>query len=231
VTIPDLCSLCPDVSVMTIHRDLDVLAKDGHVMKIRGGARAIDASMESRFDERQQENHAAKLAIAKKVVGMLSPGASVFMDAGTTNLIVAQNMPDIDMHIFTVGPNIALELLHVQKPSITVCGGNLHRQHIMVDGYSTLDMLKKINFDIALMGASGFSPECGFTCGVESQMMVKQLAIQRARKVFVLMDHSKLNHTLPFTFGRLEDVDYLVTDQELPPDILSAVAQCGVTVL
>ena len=41
VTIKELQNLYPDVSLMTIHRDLDALVQSGSVVKIRGGARAV----------------------------------------------------------------------------------------------------------------------------------------------------------------------------------------------
>ena len=39
VTIKQLCQLFPDVSLMTIHRDLDLLEVTGAAVKFRGGAR------------------------------------------------------------------------------------------------------------------------------------------------------------------------------------------------
>ena len=41
VTIKQLQQLCPDVSLMTIHRDLQALEDRGAVVKVRGGARSI----------------------------------------------------------------------------------------------------------------------------------------------------------------------------------------------
>ena len=41
VTIRQLQALFPDVSLMTIHRDLDTLESGGVIVKYRGGARAV----------------------------------------------------------------------------------------------------------------------------------------------------------------------------------------------
>ena len=41
VTIKELQALFPDVSLMTIHRDLDALERIGAVVKFRGGAKSV----------------------------------------------------------------------------------------------------------------------------------------------------------------------------------------------
>ena len=64
VTIKQLQNLFPDVSLMTIHRDLDVLARCGAIIKVRGGARSmkfITTSLEESFNLRLHANSAAKV--------------------------------------------------------------------------------------------------------------------------------------------------------------------------
>lgn len=229
-SIEELCKEC-DVSVMTIHRDLNDLSKDGHIIKVRGGARVVQATMEHRFSERESENNSEKIAIAKKVIEHIRPDTSVFIDAGTTTMAVAKYLPDIDINIFTVAPSISLELTHTKKPTIIECAGTLDRDNLMLSGYFTLSMLDQVNIDIALIATSGFSLECGFTCGVESQMMVKRRAIQRAKKVYVLMDSTKMDKTFPFTFANLSDIDYLVTDKNMPDEYVKAMRESNVTII
>ncbi len=231
VSIDEISRLCPEVSVMTIHRDLNELERDGHIVKIYGGARLVSAKSEGSFSYREMENSEAKEIIAKKVAEVLRPGISVFIDAGTTTQMVAKKMPDIDIHVFTVAPTIALELVNVAKPSVTLCAGSLDKDYLMLTGYFTLDMLNRINIDVALMATSGFSLECGFTCGVESQMTVKRFALQKAKTRCLLMDYSKFNKILPYTFGGLSDIDYLITDKTPPDEIVSAAEQNNVIII
>ena len=205
-----------NISTMTVHRDLDDLSRSGRIVKVRGGAHAIQDEPETIFEVREQENNVSKTIIAQKVVKYIEPNTSIFIDAGTTTLTVAKYMPDINVNIFTVSPNISLELTRVKRPVITECAGTLDRENLMLCGYFTLNILDQINVDMAFMGVSGFSLEAGFTCGIQDQMMVKRRAIQRAKKVFVLMDSSKIEKTFPFIFAELKDIDYVVTDKELP---------------
>lgn len=230
-TIKELQELCPEVSLMTIHRDLDTLESLGHIIKIRGGARAINQSEDPVFEIRERENLAAKAQIAQKAVEMIRPGSSVFMDAGTSNLFIAKALPDIHLSVVTTGPNIALELRHLTKPSINLCCGNLNRDNLAVSGHNTMEMLEKINIDLAFIGVSGCSIESGFTCGNEGDMMVKQLVIKKARTSAVLCDASKISLLMPFTFAKFEDIDYIISDGSLPEDFVRAAGLANTVVV
>lgn len=124
----------------------------------------------------------AKREMAKKALQLLEPGSAVFLDAGTSSMALAQAMPDMDLNVFTTGPNIALELGKLSIPTIHMCGGTLNRFNQAVSGQSTLRMLEEINIAYAFIGVSGYTAEGGFTCGKEDEMLVKRLMIQRAGK-------------------------------------------------
>jgi len=221
VTIKQLQELCPEVSLMTIHRDLDALASAGELVKLRGGARTIIHSSDPAIVIREQENLAEKALIAQKALKFIHPNSSIFLDAGTTSMALAKIIPDIPLSIFTTGPNIAIELSRLAKPSIALCGGDLNKDNLTVSGYSTLEFLKNINIDLAFIGVSGCSVDNGLTCGKESEMMVKQLVINKARTSIVLCDYSKLTMLMPFTFAGIKDVDYIISDKSFPEAFLT----------
>ena len=231
VTIKQLQELCPEVSLMTIHRDLDFLEQCGVLVKVRGGAKSVRHTGDPGFEERSRENIAGKSAIASKALSLIQSGSSLFLDASTTNMIVARNLPDISLRVFTTGPNIALELCRLHEPTITLCCGTINRKNMALSGQNTLEMLEKINIDVALIGVSGCSAEAGFTCGTEGDMMVKRLVIRKARTVVMLCDHAKFSRLMPYTFADFKDVDYLISDKPLPESIRKAAQEGGVTIL
>ncbi|MBQ9973556.1 MAG: DeoR/GlpR transcriptional regulator [Oscillospiraceae bacterium] len=231
VTIKQLMELCPDVSLMTIHRDLQALEERGMAVKIRGGARSVRHAGDPGFEERIQENNPAKTAIAQKALSLIQPHTSVFLDASTTNLILARSLPDINLNIFTTGPSIALELCRLHNPVITLCCGTVNRKNLALSGQNTLEMLEKINIDLAFIGVSGCSVEAGFTCGTESDMLVKHKVIQKARTSVALCDRVKLSRLMPYTFAQLEDVDYLISDAPLPDPFVEAANRAGIRLL
>ena len=220
-TIKQLQELVPNVSLMTLHRDLDALQATGYIIKMRGGARSINHKGDLEFSAREQDNIEAKKIIASKAKKLIQEYHSIFIDAGTSGLVLAKSLPDIDLIIFTNAPNIALELGRLTRPSINLFCGNLNRTNWAVSGINTLEMLEKINIDLAFIGVSGCSIENGFTCGKESEMMVKNLVIRKARTSAVLCDSTKFTRLMPFTFASLSDVDYIITDKKLSDNFLS----------
>lgn len=226
VTIKQLQILCPDVSVMTIHRDLDVLEQGGSIVKVRGGARSVHHAGDPGYDVRLQENNSGKIAIAQKALTLIQQGSTVFLDASTTNLVLARCLPDINLNVITTGPNIAIELCRLHNPNITLCCGTVNHKNMALSGPHTLEMLENINIDLALIGVSGCSAEAGFTCGTESDMVVKRMVIQKARTSVMMCGREKFSRLMPYTFARFADVDYLISDSKVPDSVLAA-AQAG----
>lgn len=231
VSIRQLRDLFPEVSLMTIHRDLDTLVEEGFVVKFRGGARAVRHAGDPEFNERMRRNNAGKMAMAKKALELIQPHSAVFLDASTTNLAIARCLPDINLSIFTTGPNIALELCRLHNPVVTLCCGTINRKNLALSGQNTLQMLEKINIDLAFIGVSGCSVDAGFTCGTEGDMLVKRLVIEKARRSVIMCGREKLNCLMPYTFAELSQVDYLISDEPMPDAFARAAKDAGVILL
>ena len=231
VTIKQLQLLFPEVSLMTIHRDLDALTEEGYVVKFRGGAKSVRHTGDPEFNVRIGENNAGKYAIAQKAMALLQPHSSVFLDASTTNLMLARSLPDMNLNIVTTGPSIALELCRLHNPVVTLCCGTINRKNLALYGQNTLEMLDKINIDLAFIGVSGCSVDAGFTCGTEGDMLVKRLVIQKARTSVVMCTQDKLKCLMPYTFAKMSDVDYLISDGPMPETFQTAANEAGLKIL
>ena len=231
VTIKELLVLFPGVSLMTIHRDLDALAEAGAVVKFRGGAKSVRHSGDPEFNVRIGENNTGKLTIAQKAMELIQPHSSVFLDASTTNLMLARSLPDINLNIVTTGPSIALELCRLHNPVVTLCCGTINRKNLALSGQNTLEMLDGINIDLAFIGVSGCSVDAGFTCGTEGDMLVKRMVIRKARTSVVMCTREKLKCLMPYTFAKFEDVDYLISDEPMPEAFRTAAKQAGLKLL
>jgi len=227
VTIKELQALFPDVSLMTIHRDLDALEAQGIVVKFRGGARSVRYSSDPEFNVRMRDNNMGKIQIARKALDLIQPHTAIFLDASTTNLALAKILPDIHLNIITTGPSIALELCRLHNPVVTLCCGTINRKNLALSGQNTLEMLDKINIDLAFIGVSGCSADAGFTCGTEGDMLVKRKVIQKSRTSVVMCSKEKFSCLMPYTFAELSEVDYLITESGLPEQFRSAAESAG----
>ncbi len=231
VTIKELQALFPNVSLMTIHRDLDALEQGGAVVKFRGGAKSVRLTGDPEFNVRMRENNPGKLAMARKALELIQPHTSIFLDASTTNLALAKNLPDINLNIFTTGPSIALELCRLHNPVVTLCCGTINRKNLAVSGQNTLKMLEGINIDLAFIGVSGCSVDAGLTCGTEADMLVKRLVISKARTSVAMCGHEKFSCLMPYTFAKLSELDYIASDAPVPETIAREAQLSGTKIL
>lgn len=222
-SISRLASEFSDWSEMTIRRDLDQLAKSRFILLTRGGARLLPSSYgvsEDIYSERENRNAAAKQAIAEKAVALIEPGTGIFIDSGTTAMAIARRLPDYKMVVVASAPNIALEIaIKKLNPSIILLGGTLSRHSMSVSDPDISGQLANLNIDTAFVAASGFDETAGFSVGSQEHAMLKRAVIARARRVVMLMDSSKIGAMLPFTFARPENVDILITDDDIPESV------------
>mgnify|MGYP001147043815 CR=1 FL=1 len=162
VSLKQLTQEFNDVSVMTLHRDLDFLAKEGFILRIRGGAKYLETEPKGEGIEVQDiSNKSQKDIVAQKAVRFVKEGSSIFLDGGTTMLELAKIIPDMYINVTTNGPNIALEIAEKMRPAVTLCGGVLNHKNLSLFGYSALDMISRLNVDVAFISASGYSEEAG----------------------------------------------------------------------
>lgn len=234
VYLKELEELFPDLSSMTLRRDLEKLEDEGFAIKIRGGARStgIDFSAhEQIYSRRATQNLQAKRNIAFRALTYIETGRSVFLDSGTTVMELAKILPDVNLSILTSGPNIAIEILKKYNPTVNLIGGIINRDNLSVSGAHALNFVKSVNIDVAFMAPVGGSAEDGFSCGNYTEFEVKRAIVKKANKVIVLMDSSKFGHSLPFTFATLKDIDILISDGEYSPELLSKAKENGVEVI
>ena len=223
----------PNVSSMTLRRDLAYLENEGYIIRTRGGAIPVNrlaVNGEDIYSLRAKENIEEKMKVAQKAVTLIETGRSIFIDSGTTMMCLAKLLPDDHLSIITSGPNIGMEIIKHHKPSVVLIGGQLSRNTLSTSGMNSLNFIKDINIDIAFMATSGFSLESGFTSGNFNECELKKNIIQKARKTVMLMDDKKIDKNMPFTFATLEDIDILVCNTALRDDIVRAAKEAHVEI-
>ena len=81
------------------------------------------------------------------------------------------------------------------------------------------------------MTATGFIKDTGaFTCGNQAEAEVKRKVIEKADKVIMLLDSSKVNKKTPYTFCSLKDVDCMVVDKYFSKELKNSIEMSGIKV-
>ncbi len=234
VTFKDLETAFPEVSSMTIRRDLVRLEENNEVKRVLGGAISIDSILKSKeieMNERILYNAEEKLEIADKTVNLVEPKSCIFIDGGSTTTYFARALPDDSFYVLTNSFNIAETILRKDKPTVAMMGGDVKKNNLITVGRSCADFIEKINIQTAIMTATGFiSKTGGFTCGSQSEAEVKQNVIKKAQHVIMLLDGSKVDKNTPYTFATLDDIDCMVVDSKFPEEVKKAIEDKNIKV-
>lgn len=220
-----------DVSVMTVHRDLDELERQGMVRKFRGGASAQASSVfESNIAYRLTANQAEKEAIAAYVAGLVEPGASVMIDDSTTALAVARHLVDITP--LTVVTNFleGIKLLSgVPGIRLIALGGEYHPTHDSFLGVACVDAVESMSTDLVIVSTSAVSDQYAFHQEQEI-VLVKRAMLKSARKRVLAIDHTKLDRVALHRVAPLSDFDLIVVDSGAPAAAVAALRERRLTV-
>lgn len=234
VSYGELFSQFPNVSQMTLRRDIDYLEKTGEAIKVRGGARSarfLAETMDDPYFSRMSENVESKRRIAAGAVPFLEAGRSIFFDSGSTLQQMIPCVPDERFVFTTTSPAAAIELSRIGRPVVNLVGGWLDRDYQAVSGMQAMKYLEDVNIDIAFLSPSGLSVQSGFTGGNYNECQLKKAVVEKARLVVMLMDLSKADKSLPYTFCRLDQVQVLLCDGSLPEQLQMQAAACDVRVI
>lgn len=230
VSLHELQEMFPEVSHMTLRRDIDFFEKSGAAIKVRGGARSvkfIGETVEDAFTDRMKSHVEEKTGIAKEAAAYIEPGRSIFIDSGSTAEKLAGFLPEERLTFTTTSPSIALELCRAGHHAVNIVGGRVDPDNRSVSGMYAMKFILEMNIDIAFLSPSGMSLSGSFTCGNYSEGELKSTVAKKARHVIMLMDRSKIDKMLPFTFCEMKDVDVLICDGELPSEARAAAEAAG----
>lgn len=214
VSLDELHGMFPNVSEMTLRRDIEYFEAQGIAVKVRGGCKrsSLGADGEYSADVRLYRNVEAKRKIAHAALDCLETGRSIFIDSGSTMKAFAQLVPLKRYSFVTTDPEIALKLCRNSRSAVNIVGGRLEGENRTVTGLQAADFLSDINIDIAFLTPAAYSTESGFTVANYNECELKRIVVEKARRIIMLMDSSKCDRTLPYTFCEMSDADMLITE-------------------
>ena len=224
----------PNVSQMTLRRDLFQLEEEGKIIRVRSGAMSVKELQKvsgEAYTKKASTHTDEKIEIAQKAATLVDEGACVFIDGGTTALYLAKELSDIPCNIFTNGLAVATELAKKKHPNVNLLGGQL-----MKDNLTTASSLSSIyfmdtNFELAIISTAAFTPENGFSCSSQAEADLLKLVRQKAKFLYMMLDSSKIGKIKPYTFARIEDVNVLITDGAFPDSLKNEFKKKNIVVM
>jgi DeoR/GlpR family transcriptional regulator of sugar metabolism len=213
ITYTELVTLI-NVSEDTIRRDVNELADDGEVVKIKGGAMSIAYHY---GHESQTYAQSSKSIIAGKALELLHDNMIILIGGGTTiREFVKKIPPSLKATFITVNVFTAVELLDKPMIKTIMIGGQISAYSQMTVSGEVFEYLSNIKADLCIMGTNAIDPVNGLTDADWETIQVKKAMIKAADKVAVLAISEKMNSAMKMKIADLQDIHYLIT--ELPAD-------------
>jgi DeoR/GlpR family transcriptional regulator of sugar metabolism len=215
------------VTEPTIRKDITDLDRQRLLRRTHGGALALRPSYEPDVSARMRHNVESKRAIARACLAEIRDGDAVFLDSGTSITAIAERFlptlpgigsadpPPRNVNVLTNSFDIARILAPLPGVRHTVLGGQYRPAGGCFVGPLAVEALQRFTLNVAFIGVTGLS-ESGFTVADLNEAQIKRAAMERARRVVVPMDHTKLGASDFINLCGLDRVDTIVTDRDNP---------------
>lgn len=221
-----------NASEATIRRDVAVLSEQGLLIRTHGGARPMTGLTELPVRLRDGRNRQAKQRIARRAAEEIPRGRhAMALTGGTTAAEVLRALQHRhDLTIITNSVTIALEAANQGQSRVLIAGGVLRTNSMELVGSLTENTFKHVNVATAIVGTDGISLAGGVTTHDDIEAKTNHAMIERAQRVIVVADSSKVGRVTLARLANLNEVDLLITDSEADPDEVSRIRRAGVEV-
>jgi DeoR/GlpR family transcriptional regulator of sugar metabolism len=215
------------VSDMTIRRDLETLARAGLIEKVHGGAvlPGTPSSHEPGFEAKSALAKPQKEAIARAAAALVVPGTAIGLSAGTTTFALAEQLLDVPgLTIVTNSVRVASTFAAARPAGplggtvqVVLTGGVRTPSDALV-GPIADSAIRSLHVDQLFLGCHGIDLSAGLTSPNLAEAETNRAFVHAARRVTVVVDHTKWGIVGLSSFAAVDEVGTLVTDGELHPE-------------
>lgn len=224
-TVAELAELA-GVSLMTVHRDLDELARRGVLRRFRGGVSALPTSVfESNLDYRLGVRLAEKEAIARCAAELVEPGMSVLLDDSTTALALARLLTGTaPLTVVTNARRVVDALAGRGQVRLIGLGGEYSHTHDSFLGFPCVEAVEALSVDLALVSTSAMDTRMTYH-QEQDVVLVKRAMLAAGTRTVLLMDHSKMGRTALHRVCPVREFDHVVVDSGADPRLVAEVRE------
>ncbi|MEH0835041.1 DeoR/GlpR family DNA-binding transcription regulator [Pectobacterium cacticida] len=204
------------VSRETVRRDILKLEAAGVLRRVHGGIVATTLAPEPPLSIRSAVREKEKQAIAQVAVQQLKAGQTLFIDAGSTTALLADELLSMPgMTVITNSLTVAQKLSATEsmtQHSVILLGGYMGATAQATSGDITLNELARYRADVALLSPVGIDAASGATSFAHHEAAIARSMVQYARTRIILADHSKIGVTSRVVYATVQEIDMVITD-------------------
>jgi len=217
------------VSEDTVRRDIEGLAKNGLLTKVRGGAIPHSPNAHS-FQERIHISENEKGIIAQKALPLIKPGDTILLDGGTTIFTLA-GLLDIPLTIITNNIPAAALLAGRKNMEIIITGGRILTDSQASVGTYAISLLEQSHVDICFLGICSLHHQIGVTSIDYFECEMKRAMVKCADRVVALTGHDKIGTSEAFKICPIDKLDTIITEIDPDNEMFDSYRQQNIQVL
>src|SRR5713101_2009960 len=210
------------VSVVTVSIKQKILARQGLIARIRGGARALQRGQsEVAFDVRLRVQEAEKRAVAQAAAAMVDDGEAVALDSSTTAFYIALELREKrELVVVTNGLRVAAALADAPGVSVIVPGGVLRLAAMSLVGDFASAVLRTTSIGKGFFGARGVDLDRGLMDLNPEEVRIKREMAEVCERVIGVFDHTKWRRKALLSFVPTQRISAIVTDAGAPAELI-----------
>lgn len=220
------------VSLITVRRELAVLAERGLLARTHGGARNLLLRGEDvPYEFRSRSDVAAKKRIAAAAQALIADGEAVALDSGTTALAVAALLTQRRVTVMPLSVQAIAVFGAASAATVLLPAGEVRRGEGSITGSETEHAVAALRFDTYVLGCCGLASRAGVTAFDGQDAAVKRAAIASSARVIAVADGSKIGRVTMAAVISASQLSAVITDDSAPAEELAALREADVEVV
>ncbi len=200
------------VSPLTIRRDLDVLAKNGAIVRTIGGCLAVWRLHHADYQARVARNFDLKMAIGRAALREVRPGDLLLINDGSTTYHLASCLGAAGaVSVYTNSVAMIGELRRFNNVRLYILGGEYNARLSFLGGALLQRSLENLSADTVFMGADAIDAQGRCLTVDQDTAQTAQLMLRHARRKILLADHTKVGAGGGVSYGALGDFALWIT--------------------
>lgn len=206
-----------DISLMTVHRDLDELQSRGILRKSRGAATATSTILVESSDVYRLSHQAKeKEALALAAMELVEPGQVIILDDSTTILRMAPHLESkAPLTVVTNVLTLMSELRGTKGITLIGIGGQYYGWCNAFMGPLTTQALSELHADTAFLSTSAITRDIAFHQVTET-IETKRAMLSAAHRKVLVVDHTKFDRQALYALAPLTAFDTVIVDDATP---------------